>query len=135
VNWLQVASLFTGSANAGVVARRVGLLLAGMGLAWTLLAGGVGVAMWGLVVLLSQWMPTAVAVLATGAAAAVGASVVLFRRRAAGPPPPGPEQLVVRYPFESVMVAVATGFLVGHSDEVRTLLLREIVRMVPRKGA
>ena len=62
MNWLQVASLFTGSANAGAVARRVGLLLAGLGLAWTLLAGGVGVAMWGLVVLLSQWMPTAVAV-------------------------------------------------------------------------
>ncbi|HKA90905.1 MAG TPA: hypothetical protein VKE22_24750 [Haliangiales bacterium] len=122
------------------MARRAGMAIVGMGLAWTVLAGGLGFGLWGLASLLSQVMPTAAAVLATGAAAVVGASLILFgRRRRAGPHAPAaeqlPKQLIERYPLESVVVAAAAGFFVAQSEDIRAMLVRELLRVAPQKGA
>ncbi len=136
MQWLQAASLLTQAEGSGKMVRRAGMAIAGMGLAWTLLAGGIGCALWGIASLLSRWMPTAAAVLATGIAAAVGASCILFRRRRnVGPPAPGPEQLIERYPIESVVVAATAGFFVAQSEDVRAMLVRELIRAMPQKGA
>jgi hypothetical protein len=138
MNWLQVASLFAKPGDPGVVARRAGMAIAGLGLAWTLLAGGIGFGLWGLVLLLSRVMPTAAAALATSAAAVVGASLALFARKRGQmkhPAMPGAERIIERYPLESVVIAAAAGFVVAQSENVRTTLMRELLRLAPQKGA
>jgi hypothetical protein len=66
----------------------------------------------------------------------VGASLILFfRRRAPGPSrSAGPQHLITQYPIESVVVAAAAGFFVAQSEDVRVMLMRELLRMSPHRG-
>jgi hypothetical protein len=130
--WRQVVSLFVRTGDVGALARRAGLVVAGIGLAWTLLIGGIGLALWGTVSLLSRVMPVATAaVIIGGTAAVLAAAGLLWRRRTgAGTAVPLSRHLLQRYPLESVVGAAALGYLVGHSDDVQRLLVSAVLRQV-----
>lgn len=126
--WTQVASLFLAKpGDPKTIARRVGLVIAMLGLAWTLAVAGIGVAIWGSILLLSTWLSAAAAVLITGAVAIAIAALILFlRKRHVGAHNPA-EAIVERFPMESVVLAAAAGFVIAHFPEVRTLIVKQIV--------
>ena len=126
--WTQVASLFLAKqGDPKTIARRVGLVIAMLGLAWTLAAAGIGVGIWGSIILLSMWLPTAAAVLITGALALGIAALILFRRQKQVNAHTPAEAIVERFPMESVVLAAAAGFVIAHFPEVRTLIVKQIV--------
>jgi hypothetical protein len=127
--WTQVASLFLAKpGDPKAIARRLGVVIALLGLAWTLLLAGIGVAIWGGIALLSTWLPTMAAVLITGAVAVAIALLILFARRRKRIVEHNPaEAIVERFPMESVVLAAAAGFMIAHFPEVRTLIFRQLV--------
>ena len=128
--WTQVASLFLAKqGDPKTIARRVGWVIAMLGLAWTLAVAGIGVAIWGSILLLSTWLTTAAAVLITGALAMAIAALILFRRQKQKQVNAhnSAEAIVERFPMESVVLAAAAGFVIAHFPEVRTLIVRQIV--------
>jgi len=124
----EVASLVLAKpGNPKAIARRLGLIVAMTGLVWTLLLAGIGVAIWGSILLLSMWVTTTAAVLITGGLAIAIAALILFRRpRKASERNPA-EAIVARFPMETVALAAAAGFVIAHFPEVRTLIIKQLV--------
>ncbi len=128
--WRQVASLFLSeSGNPQGIFRRVALVLALLGLAWSLALAGVVAAVWGSIRLFSMWLPTWGAVLTTGGVLLALALIALYARRQkqqkeslAKPA----EAIVARFPMESVALAAAAGFAFACFPEVRTLVFKQL---------
>jgi hypothetical protein len=109
------------------------LLVAGLGLAWTLLCGGIFLVLWGGVALVELWLVPWAAVTLVGATGVIAAAILLrVGRRQPRPRLPSSTQLgralVAAYPLEVVAAAAATGFAVASSPQLRGFLLREVAR-------
>lgn len=130
--WRSVASLFvTPSAAPPALARRLALVVAGFGLAWTVLMGAVMVGLAALYLLLATWLvPVAAAALTAVIAAAAALWGLRGARRAVELPRAAPPAvaLIREYPEESLLAALAAGMMVTGMPEVREALVREMVR-------
>ncbi len=121
------------SGDGGRTVRRVGLVVAAMGLLWTLCVAALVGTLWAVYLFLSGWFVAPAAAAIAAALALLVAGFGLRRRAASAPAKLGSPALawIQRHPLEASAAALTAGVLAA-TPETRRLLV-DVVRSEVRR--